>query len=308
MLAISVAAVQKSIIDCIGKTPLVKLQRIGVAAGAEIWAKVEGLNPSGSVKDRAAWAMVLDAEEKGKLKPNGTIVEPTSGNTGIGLAMVAAARGYRLILTMPETMSQERRDLLRAYGAELVLTPGALGMRGAIQKAEELIAENPDYFMPQQFENPANSRIHEITTGPEIYAEMRGDIAAFVAGVGTGGTITGVGRYLKARNPEIRVIAVEPAASPVLSGGEPGPHGLQGIGAGFVPKILDVSLLDEIITVTEEEARVACKALAQQEGILAVLSSGAAVHAAIQVAKGLAPGKKVVVVLPDHGNRYLSLF
>lgn len=308
MLAISVAAVQKSIIDCIGKTPLVKLQRIGVAAGAEIWAKVEGLNPSGSVKDRAAWAMVLDAEEKGKLKPNGTIVEPTSGNTGIGLAMVAAARGYRLILTMPETMSQERRDLLRAYGAELVLTPGALGMRGAIQKAEELIAENPDYFMPQQFENPANSRIHEITTGPEIYAEMRGDIAAFVAGVGTGGTITGVGRYLKARNPEIRVIAVEPAASPVLSGGEPGPHGLQGIGAGFVPKILDVSLLDEIITVTEEEARVACKALAQQEGILAGLSSGAAVHAAIQVAKGLAPGKKVVVVLPDHGNRYLSLF
>jgi len=303
-----VAAVQKSIIDCIGKTPLVKLQRIGVAAGAEIWAKVEGLNPSGSVKDRAAWAMVLDAEEKGKLKPNGTIVEPTSGNTGIGLAMVAAARGYRLILTMPETMSQERRDLLRAYGAELVLTPGALGMRGAIQKAEELIAENPDYFMPQQFENPANSRIHEITTGPEIYAEMRGDIAAFVAGVGTGGTITGVGRYLKARNPEIRVIAVEPAASPVLSGGEPGPHGLQGIGAGFVPKILDVSLLDEIITVTEEEARVACKALAQQEGILAGLSSGAAVHAAIQVAKGLAPGKKVVVVLPDHGNRYLSLF
>ncbi|HHV44020.1 MAG TPA: cysteine synthase A [Firmicutes bacterium] len=302
------AAVQKSIIDCIGKTPLVKLQRIGVAAGAEIWAKVEGLNPSGSVKDRAAWAMVLDAEEKGKLKPNGTIVEPTSGNTGIGLAMVAAARGYRLILTMPETMSQERRDLLRAYGAELVLTPGALGMRGAIQKAEELIAENPDYFMPQQFENPANSRIHEITTGPEIYAEMRGDIAAFVAGVGTGGTITGVGRYLKARNPEIRVIAVEPAASPVLSGGEPGPHGLQGIGAGFVPKILDVSLLDEIITVTEEEARVACKALAQQEGILAGLSSGAAVHAAIQVAKGLAPGKKVVVVLPDHGNRYLSLF
>lgn len=308
MLAVSVAAVQKSIIDCIGKTPLVKLQRIGVAAGAEIWAKVEGLNPSGSVKDRAAWAMVLDAEEKGKLKPNGTIVEPTSGNTGIGLAMVAAARGYRLILTMPETMSQERRDLLRAYGAELVLTPGALGMRGAIQKAEELIAENPDYFMPQQFENPANSRIHEITTGPEIYAEMRGDIAAFVAGVGTGGTITGVGRYLKARNPEIRVIAVEPAASPVLSGGEPGPHGLQGIGAGFVPKILDVSLLDEIITVTEEEARVACKALAQQEGILAGLSSGAAVHAAIQVAKGLAPGKKVVVVLPDHGNRYLSLF
>ncbi len=302
------AAVQKSIIDCIGKTPLVKLQRIGVAAGAEIWAKVEGLNPSGSVKDRAAWAMVLDAEEKGKLKPNGTIVEPTSGNTGIGLAMVAAARGYRLILTMPETMSQERRDLLRAYGAELVLTPGALGMRGAIQKAEELIAENPDYFMPQQFENPANSRIHEITTGPEIYAEMRGDIAAFVAGVGTGGTITGVGRYLKARNPEIRVIAVEPAASPVLSGGEPGPHGLQGIGAGFVPKILDVSLLDEIITVTEEEARVACKALAQQEGILAGLSSGAAVHAAIQVAKGLTPGKKVVVVLPDHGNRYLSLF
>ena len=302
------AAVQKSIIDCIGKTPWVKLQRIGVAAGAEIWAKVEGLNPSGSVKDRAAWAMVLDAEEKGKLKPNGTIVEPTSGNTGIGLAMVAAARGYRLILTMPETMSQERRDLLRAYGAELVLTPGALGMRGAIQKAEELIAENPDYFMPQQFENPANSRIHEITTGPEIYAEMRGDIAAFVAGVGTGGTITGVGRYLKARNPEIRVIAVEPAASPVLSGGEPGPHGLQGIGAGFVPKILDVSLLDEIITVTEEEARVACKALAQQEGILAGLSSGAAVHAAIQVAKGLAPGKKVVVVLPDHGNRYLSLF
>lgn len=302
------AAVQKSIIDCIGKTPLVKLQRIGVAAGAEIWAKVEGLNPSGSVKDRAAWAMVLDAEEKGKLKPNGTIVEPTSGNTGIGLAMVAAARGYQLILTMPETMSQERRDLLRAYGAELVLTPGALGMRGAIQKAEELIAENPDYFMPQQFENPANSRIHEITTGPEIYAEMRGDIAAFVAGVGTGGTITGVGRYLKARNPEIRVIAVEPAASPVLSGGEPGPHGLQGIGAGFVPKILDVSLLDEIITVTEEEARVACKALAQQEGILAGLSSGAAVHAAIQVAKGLAPGKKVVVVLPDHGNRYLSLF
>lgn len=301
-------AVKKtSIIDCVGKTPLVKLQKTGGLPSAEIWAKVEGLNPSGSVKDRTALAMVLDAEESGKLKPKGTIVEPTSGNTGIGLAMVAASRGYRLILTMPETMSSERRTLLSVYGAELVLTPGKLGMKGAIERAEELAKQHPEYFMPQQFENPANPKIHEQTTGPEIYEGMDGDLSAFVAGVGTGGTITGVARYLKTKNPSIKIVAVEPSGSPVLSGGQSGPHGLQGIGAGFVPKTLDPSLLDEVITVSDEAALDACHFLAQEEGILAGISSGAALHAATLVAGRLKKEQKVVVLLPDSGSRYLSI-
>ncbi|MGE5554493.1 MAG: cysteine synthase A [Betaproteobacteria bacterium] len=301
------AEVAAQVSDLIGNTPLVRLSKLVEPAMAEILAKVEGKNPGGSVKDRIALAMIEAAERDGKLKPGGTIVEPTSGNTGIGLAMVAAARGYRLVLVMPETMSVERRALLGAYGAELVLTPGPEGMAGAVRRAEEILAEHPDYFMPQQFKNPANPEIHRRTTAEEIWRATGGELDAFVAGVGTGGTITGVGSVLKERRPETLVVAVEPAASPVLSGGQPGPHKIQGIGAGFIPEVLDRSLLDRIITVTNEDAFQTAADLSRREGLLVGISSGAAVYAALQVAKELGAGKRVVVILPDTGERYLSI-
>lgn len=293
--------------EVIGQTPLVRLSRLVEPGAAEVLGKVEGKNPGGSVKDRIARAMIEAAERDGRLSPGGTIVEPTSGNTGIGLAMVAAARGYRLLLVMPETMTVERRSLLAAYGAELVLTPGAEGMSGAVRKAEALLAEHPDYFMPQQFKNPANPEVHRRTTAEEIWQATGGEIDAFVAGVGTGGTITGVGSALKARRPETLVVAVEPAASPVLSGGAPGPHKIQGIGAGFVPDVLDRSLLDRIITVADQDAFETASLLARREGLLVGVSSGAAAFAALQVAKELGSGKRVVVILPDTGERYLSM-
>ncbi|MGQ9584219.1 MAG: cysteine synthase A [Anaerolineae bacterium] len=294
------------ILSHIGRTPVVRLQRLPGAGSAAIWAKLEGFNPGGSVKDRIALAMVEAAERDGLLAPGGTLVEPTSGNTGIGLAMVAAARGYRLILTMPETMTAERRALLRAYGAELVLTPGPKGMRGAVEEAEALVRQNPGFFMPQQFNNPANPQVHRETTAREILEQVPGPVDAFVAGVGTGGTITGVGEVLKARWPAVRVVAVEPADSPVLSGGKPGPHRIQGIGAGFVPAVLRLDLLDEIVQVTYEAARETAQRLAREEGVLAGISSGAAAWAALRVAARLGAGKTVVVVLPDTGERYLS--
>jgi len=295
-----------SIIELVGNTPLVELSRLGKGIPARILGKLEMMNPLGSVKDRIAWAMIRDAEERGILGPGSTVVEPTSGNTGIGLAFVCAIRGYRLILTMPETMSEERRRILRALGAELVLTPGDRGMRGAVEEARR-IARELGAFMPQQFENPANPRIHEETTAEEIWRDTAGQVDIFVAGVGTGGTITGVGRVLKRRKPGVRIIAVEPASSPVLSGGEPGPHKIQGIGAGFVPAVLDRSVIDEVITVAEEEAVEASRMLARTEGILAGISSGAALAAALRVARRPeANGKTVVVILPDTGERYLS--
>ena len=295
-----------SIIELVGNTPLVELSRPGKGIPARILGKLEMMNPLGSVKDRIAWAMIRDAEERGILGPGSTVVEPTSGNTGIGLAFVCAIRGYRLILTMPETMSEERRRILRALGAELVLTPGDRGMRGAVEEARR-IARELGAFMPQQFENPANPRIHEETTAEEIWRDTAGQVDIFVAGVGTGGTITGVGRVLKRRKPGVRIIAVEPASSPVLSGGEPGPHKIQGIGAGFVPAVLDRSVIDEVITVAEEEAVEASRMLARTEGILAGISSGAALAAALRVARRPeANGKTVVVILPDTGERYLS--
>ena len=291
----------------IGNTPLVQINRIA-PRGVTILAKIEGRNPGYSVKCRIGANMIWDAEASGRLKSGMTLVEPTSGNTGIGLAFVAAARGYKLILTMPASMSLERRKVLKALGAELVLTEPAKGMKGAIQKAEELVAGDPGkYFMPQQFDNPANPAIHEKTTGPEIWADTDGTVDVFVAGVGTGGTISGVGRYLKEKNPAIRVVAVEPAGSPVLSGGQAGPHGLQGIGAGFVPEALDTSVYDEVVTVTDQEAMAAGRALARAEGFLAGISSGAALHAAAQVARRRENrGKTIVVLLPDTGDRYLS--
>jgi len=276
------------------------------AGGATVWAKLESFNPGGSVKDRIALSMIEAAEQDGRLRPGSTIIEPTSGNTGIGLAMVAAVKGYRLILTMPDTMSQERRDLLAAFGAELILTPGAQGMKGAVAKAQELAAQNPDYFMPQQFENPANPEIHRRTTAQEILAQVPGPIHAFVGGVGTGGTITGVGEVLKSCYPGVQIVAVEPAASPVLSGGQPGPHKIQGIGAGFVPAILNRDVIDEIIQVTNEDAAETARRLVREEGLLVGISSGAAAWAALQVAVRLGEGKTVVVVLPDTGERYLS--
>ncbi len=299
--------VAKSITDLIGYTPLVKLNRIVSDDLADIYLKLEFFNPGSSVKDRIALSMIEAAEKDGKIKPGDAIIEPTSGNTGIGLAMVAAAKGYRAILVMPETMSLERRNLLRAYGAELILTPGAEGMGGAIRKAEELANEN-GYFLPQQFNNPANPQIHRETTGPELLQQGKeiGGIDAFIAGVGTGGTITGVGQVLKAEYPDVQIIAVEPAASPVLSGGKPGPHKIQGIGAGFVPSILDTEAYDEIIKVENEEAFEAARRVAREEGVLVGISSGAAIHAALQVARRLGPGKKVVVVIPSNGERYLS--
>jgi cysteine synthase A len=294
----------ETILDLIGDTPIVRLHRLPPPGSAVVWAKLESLNPGGSVKDRIARAMIEEAETSGVLEPGDTIVEPTSGNTGIGLAMVAAVKGYRLILTMPETMSAERRTLLKAYGAELVLTPGTEGMKGAISKAEELAREH-GYFMPQQFKNPANPEIHRRTTAAEILAQA-GHLDAFVGGVGTGGTITGVGEILKDVLPHVRIVAVEPAASPVLSGGVPGKHRIQGIGAGFVPDILNTGVIDEIIQVTEDDATATARRLASEEGILVGISSGAATWAALQVAQRLGQGKVVVVVLPSTGERYLS--
>jgi cysteine synthase len=290
----------------IGHTPVVRLKNMTGERDAEIYGKIEGSNPGGSVKDRIALAMVEEAEQSGRLTPGGLIIEPTSGNTGIGLALIAAVKGYRLKLTMPETMSLERRTLLAAYGADLVLTPGPEGMRGAVTKAEELASKTPGSFIPQQFNNPANPEIHRKTTAREILSSMGGKVDAFVAGVGTGGTITGVGEVLRAKNRDIRIFAVEPAESPVLSGGSPGPHRIQGIGAGFVPAILNTQIYDEIIQVSADEAVKTARELALKEGILAGISSGAAVCAAIKVAKKLGRTKTVVVIIPDTGERYLS--
>ena len=298
-----------SVDQLIGKTPLLELTQIEKEYGlkARILAKLEYLNPAGSVKDRVAKAMIDDAEASGKLKPGSVIIEPTSGNTGIGLAAVAAARGYRVIIVMPDTMSIERRQLMKAYGAELVLTEGAKGMAGAIRRAEELAAETPGSFIPGQFVNPSNPKAHMETTGPEIFADTDGDIDLFVAGVGTGGTVTGVGRYLKSRKPDVRVIAVEPADSPVLSGGAAGPHPIQGIGAGFVPDVLDTDVYDEVIPVTGAQAFEAGRLIGRREGILIGISSGAALWAAIETARRPEnEGKTIVVLLPDTGDRYLS--
>ena len=293
----------------IGKTPLLELTHIEKEQNlsAHILAKLEYLNPAGSVKDRVGKAMIDDAEERGLLKPDSVIIEPTSGNTGIGLASVAAARGYRIIIVMPDTMSVERRQLMKAYGAELVLTEGAKGMKGAIAKAEELAKEIPGAFIPGQFDNPANAKAHRETTGPEIWEDTDGKVDIFVAGVGTGGTVTGVGEYLKSKNPDIRIVAVEPKDSPVLSGGTPGPHKLQGIGAGFVPKVLDTGIYDEIIQVTSEDAFDMGRMMGRKEGVLVGISSGAALRAAIDLAKRPEnAGRHIVVLLPDTGDRYLS--
>ena len=302
--------IKKSVTELIGHTPLlepVNYMTVKKIENARILAKMEYLNPAGSVKDRAAFSMILDAEEKGLLKPGGAIIEPTSGNTGIGLASVAAAKGYQVILTMPETMSQERRNMLKAYGAQVVLTPGAEGMSGAIRRANELAEEMEGSFLPGQFENGANAEAHYRTTGPEIWEDTDGKVDLFVAGVGTGGTITGIGRYLKEKNPDIRIVAVEPAGSPVLSGGQAGPHGLQGIGAGFVPKLLDTAVYDEVIPVKEADAFREGRLFARAEGILNGISSGAALYAASALAgRAENAGKTIVVLLPDSGDRYLS--
>ena len=295
-----------NILSLIGNTPLVKIRKMAGEDSAEIWAKLEGFNPGGSVKDRIALSMVETASKENKLKPGGTIIEPTSGDTGIGLAMVCAVRGYRLILTMPETMTMERRQLLQAFGAELVLTPGEKGMMGAVEKAEEISRDNPDYFMPQQFENDANPEVHRKTTAVEILNDLGSAPDAFVAGVGTGGTITGTGEVLKEKNPAILITAVEPAGSPILSGGGPGKHKIAGIGAGFFPGILNTRIYNEVIPVTDNDAAETARQLAIKEGILAGISSGAAMWAALKVAQRLGKDKKVVVILPDRGERYLS--
>lgn len=296
--------VHATVTELIGNTPLVRL-RLGEGTGARILAKLEMWNPLGSVKDRVAWAMIADAEERGALVPGGTVVEPTSGNTGIGLAFVCALRGYPLILTMPEAMSPERRAILAALGAELVLTPAEAGMAGAVRAARELAARGA--FLPNQFENPANPRAHERTTAEEIWRDTGGEVDVFVAGIGTGGTITGVGRFLKRRRPGVRIVGVEPEASPVLAGGSPGVHRIEGIGAGFVPPVLDRAVLDEVIPVAADEAEAMARRLARTEGILAGISSGAALAAALRVAgRAECAGKTVVVVLPDRGERYLS--
>lgn len=301
--------IYKSADELIGRTPLLELTNIEKEFNlkAKILAKLEYFNPAGSVKDRIAKAMIDDAEQKGKLKPGATIIEPTSGNTGIGLSSVAAARGYKIIIVMPETMSVERRQLMKAYGAELVLTEGSLGMKGAIAKAEELSKEIPNSFVAGQFVNPANPEIHRKTTGPEIWEDTDGEVDIFVAGVGTGGTITGVGQYLKSQSPDIKVVAVEPKSSAVLSTGVAGPHKIQGIGAGFVPQVLDTSVYDEIITVENDDAFSSGKLIGRKEGILVGISSGAALYAAIELAKREENiGKNIVVLLPDTGDRYLS--
>ena len=299
----------KRINDLVGKTPIVELSNLTEEFGinATLLAKLEYFNPAGSVKDRIANAMIKDAEEKGLLKKGTVIIEPTSGNTGIGLASAGAARGYRVILTMPETMSVERRNLLKAYGAEVVLTEGAKGMKGAIEKASELAATMDNAFIPSQFQNPANPKIHFETTGPEIWNDTDGEVDIFISGIGTGGTISGTGKYLKSMNPDIKVIAIEPAASPILSGGKPGPHKIQGIGAGFVPDTLDTGIYDEIITIENEDAFEMARAIATKEGILSGISSGAVIKAAEIVGKRKEnEGKTIVVLLPDNGERYLS--
>ncbi|MBU5674195.1 cysteine synthase A [Paenibacillus brevis] len=303
------AKVVNNVTELIGGTPLVKLNRIVPEDSAEIYVKLEYQNPGSSVKDRIAFSIVEEAEKSGRLKPGGTIVEATSGNTGIGLAMVAAAKGYKAVIIMPETMSLERRNLLRAYGAELVLTPGSEGMNGAVKKAEEILAANPDYFLADQFRNQANVKIHRETTGPEIVEAIEslgGELDAFVAGIGTGGTITGAGEVLKSRFPNVKVYAVEPAGSPILAGGKPGPHKIQGIGANFIPEILNQDVYNEIIHVENEAAFEQARQLAKEEGILSGISSGAAVFAALKVAKELGKGKRVVAIVPSNGERYLS--
>ncbi|MDZ4733857.1 MAG: cysteine synthase A [Nitrospirota bacterium] len=297
----------KDITELIGRTPLVRLNRLSPTGGATIYGKVEFFNPGGSVKDRICLSMINEAERLGALTPGGTIVEPTSGNTGIGLALVAAVRGYKLILVMPESMSMERASLLSSYGAQLVLTPAWEGMRGSIREAESIIAQNPSYFMPDQFSNPANPAMHKKTTALEILESLDGKIDAFVAAVGTGGTITGCGEVFKGLNPNVKVIAVEPTGSPVLSGGEPGPHKIQGIGAGFIPKVLNRAILDRVMTVTDDEAYQTAKQLSKKEGLLVGISAGANVFAAQKVAQELGPGKNVVTILCDTGERYISI-
>ncbi|MCP9463453.1 MAG: cysteine synthase A [Nitrospira sp.] len=301
------AGFHKDITELIGRTPLVRLNRLSKPDSATIYGKVEFFNPAGSVKDRICLNMINEAERQGKLKPGGTIIEPTSGNTGIGLALIAAVRGYKLILVMPESMSMERASLLSSYGAQLVLTPAWEGMKGSIKEAESILAQNPSYFMPDQFSNPANPAMHRMTTAVEIWDALDGQIDAFVAAVGTGGTITGCGEVFKEKNPAIQVIAVEPATSPVLSGGEPGPHKIQGIGAGFIPKVLNRKILDRVITVTDDEAYQTAKLLAKKEGLLVGISAGANVFAAQKVADELGPGKNVVTILCDTGERYISI-
>jgi cysteine synthase A len=305
VIGVTEMKIAQSVSDLIGKTPIVKLNRIVDEDSADIYLKLEFMNPGSSVKDRIALAMIEAAEKEGLLKEGDTIIEPTSGNTGIGLAMVAAAKGYKTILVMPETMSMERRNLLRAYGAELVLTPGPEGMGGAIRKAEELAKEH-GYFMPQQFKNEANPEVHRLTTGPEIIEQMGEQLDAFVSGIGTGGTISGAGAVLKEKYPNLQIIAVEPADSPVLSGGKPGPHKIQGIGAGFVPDILNTDIYDEVITVKNEQAFEYARLVGKNEGILVGISSGAAIYAALEVAKRLGKGKKVLAIIPSNGERYLS--
>lgn len=301
------AKIAKDISELIGDTPMVRLGRLVTPGMAEILAKLEQFNPGGSIKDRICLSMIEDAEKKGLLKKDSTIIEPTSGNTGIGLAMISAAKGYRCVLIMPETMSIERRKILKAYGADIVLTEGAKGMRGAVEKAEELAKKAPNSYMPQQFKNPANPDAHRRTTAREILDATGGNLDAFVAGVGTGGTITGVGEVLKKHNPKIKIIAVEPKNSPVLSGGKPGPHKIQGIGSGFVPEVLNLKIVDEIVQVEDYDAYKTSRALARDEGIFAGISSGAAVWAALKTSRELGKGKIVVTILPDTGERYLSM-